>query len=135
MAWRMEQDVKSPYEMKENLVRELVAEQSLVAYCGLFCGACGAYRKGRCPGCAGNDKASWCKIRGCCRQKNIGSCAECLEFPGVMECKKFNNLMSKIFAALFKSDRSACIRQIREIGRQGHAEKMAEMKAQTIRKR
>jgi hypothetical protein len=43
--------------------------------------------------------------------------------------------MSKIFAVLFKSDRAACIRQIKEAGREGHARKMSELKAQTIKRR
>jgi hypothetical protein len=51
-----------------------------------------------------------------------------------MECAKFNNLMSKVFGVLFRSDRAACIRQIREIGRQGHAEKMAASGTQTIKR-
>ena len=116
-------------------MREINPDPTLVAYCGLFCGACGAYLKERCPGCGGNDKASWCKIRVCCKEKNITSCAECVEFPDAMECKKFNNFMSKIFAVLFKSDRAACIRQIKELGREGHAKKMSESKAQTIKRR
>jgi hypothetical protein len=115
-------------------VREITADASVVAFCGLYCGACGSYLKERCPGCAGNDKAAWCKIRSCCKEKDISSCAECKEFTDAMECSKFNNLMSKIFGALFRSDRAACIRQIKEIGRQGHAEKMAAARTQTIKR-
>jgi hypothetical protein len=115
-------------------MRAVAEDPSLVAFCGLYCGACGAYLKERCSGCAGNDKASWCKIRLCCKEKNITSCAECVEFTDAMECKKFNNFMSKIFAIILKSDRAACIRQIKEIGREGHAKKMAGIKAQTIKK-
>ena len=115
-------------------MREITVDQALVARCGLYCGACGAYLKERCPGCAANDKAAWCKIRSCCKEKGITSCAECKEFADAMECRKFNNLMSKVFAALFRSDRAACIAQIREIGRQGHAEKMAAAKSQTIKR-
>jgi len=115
-------------------MREITDDAGLVAYCGLYCGACGSYLKERCPGCHENKKASWCKIRNCCSDKKISSCAECAEFSNAQDCKKFNNLMSKVFAVLFKSDRAACIRQIQEIGLAGHAKKMAGMKAQTIKR-
>ena len=115
-------------------MREIKPDPTLIAYCGLFCGACGSYLKERCPGCSGNDKASWCKIRVCCKGKNITTCAECVEFPDAMACKKFNNFMSKIFALIFKSDRAACIRHIREVGREKYARKMADLKSQSIKR-
>jgi hypothetical protein len=115
-------------------MREVGENVNLVAYCGLYCGACGAYLKERCQGCHENEKATWCKIRVCCKDRKITSCADCKDFANAKDCKKFNNLMSKVFALLFKSDRAACIKQIREIGIQGHAKKMTGMKAQTIKK-
>jgi Protein of unknown function (DUF3795) len=115
-------------------MREITENAGLVAYCGLYCGACGAYLKERCQGCHENEKASWCKIRGCCKDKNIASCAECRDFSNARDCKKFNNLMSKVFGVLFRSDRTACIRQIQAIGVQGHAKKMAGMKMQAIKR-
>jgi hypothetical protein len=116
-------------------MQEITADPSLVAYCGLFCGACGSYLKERCPGCADNDKASWCKIRVCCKEKHITSCAECVEFSDAMACKKFNNFMSKVFALVLKSDRAACIRQIKEVGREEHAKKMAALQMPSIKRR
>lgn len=116
-------------------MREIAENVELVAYCGLYCGACGAYLKERCDGCHENEKAAWCKIRICCKRKNIASCAECKDFSNALDCRKFNNLMSKVFGLLFKSDRAGCIRQIQELGLQGHAKKMAQLKSQTIRKR
>jgi ribosomal protein S11 len=62
------------------------------------------------------------------------TCAECKVFPNAQDCKKFNNLMSKVFGVLFMSDRAACIRQIQAIGLLGHAKKMAGLKMQTIKK-
>jgi len=115
-------------------MREITANKSLVAFCGLYCGACGAYLRERCPGCAGNEKASWCRIRACCKEKGILSCADCTEFPDAMDCTKFNNFMSKIFGLLFRSDRGACIRQIKREGIEGHAKMMAGKKAQTIKR-
>lgn len=115
-------------------MREVVADVGLVGYCGLYCGACGAYLKGKCSGCHKNMKAGWCKIRMCCIKKDIASCAQCKEFKDPKECKKFNNAVSKLLAMLFKSDRPACIAQIKALGLEGHAKKMAEMKRQTIKR-
>jgi hypothetical protein len=114
-------------------MREVKADTALVAYCGLYCGACGAYLKEKCQGCHENEKASWCKIRLCVKDKGILSCAECKDFSDPKECKKFNNLMSKLFGLLFKSDRAACIKQIKALGLEGHSKKMAGSKTHTIR--
>mgnify|MGYP001174253203 CR=1 FL=1 len=45
----------------------------LVAYCGLYCGQCTKYLKGKCPGCKENEKASWCKTRSCCIENDFAS--------------------------------------------------------------
>ena len=104
-----------------------VADASLVAACGLYCGECRSFIAGKCPGCAKNVKASWCTVRSCCADKETGTCAGCTrEDAEPMNCPKFNNFMSKLFAFFFKSDRAACIKQIKELGVKGHAEKMAE---------
>lgn len=107
----------------------------LVAYCGLYCGACGKYRSGKCPGCAKNQKASWCGIRKCCMINNYKSCAECKQHDSIMECKKFNNMFSKIFALIFRSDRKACIDRIKEIGTEAFAREMAEKGLQSIKRK
>ena len=115
-------------------MKEITADKNLVAYCGLYCGACGAFLKDKCKGCHENAKATWCQIRKCCMDKQYSSCAECKDFTDVDDCKKFNNIISKIFAFLFKSDRKACIGQIREKGLDGHAHNMAKHKSHTIKK-
>jgi hypothetical protein len=115
-------------------MKEITTDPSLVAYCGLYCGACRAYLKGRCPGCHENQKASWCKVRSCCIQNEFASCADCKQYPNPDDCKYFNNIMAKLFGILFRSNRAACIQQIREIGIDRHAENMAQHKRQTIRK-
>jgi hypothetical protein len=114
-------------------MRDVQTSGELVAYCGLYCGACRSYLKEKCPGCHANEKASWCKIRTCVSGKAISSCAACNEFTDPRDCGKFNNIMSKIFGLLFKSDRAACIAQIKALGLEGHAAKMAESRMQTIR--
>lgn len=115
-------------------MKEIVSSPDLVAYCGLYCGACGSYLRGRCPGCHENAKASWCAVRSCCMQNEYASCADCKEFSDPNECKKFNNFISKVFGFIFRSDRAACIRQIATLGIQGHADDMAMHKRQTIKR-
>jgi hypothetical protein len=109
-------------------------DQSLIAFCGLYCAACGSYKKGKCPGCAKNEKAGWCRIRTCCMEHNYKSCADCQTYSNPMECKVFNNFISKVFAVLFKSDRQACINMIKEKGYEGFAAYMAENRLQSIRR-
>ena len=116
-------------------MKPIVSDAGLVAYCGLYCGACGGYLKGRCPGCHGNTKAAWCKIRACCIERSYRSCAECADFRDPLMCRKYNNLISKVFGFLFRSDRVACIRQIKEIGIEGHAEAMTKLGRQSIRRK
>ena len=115
-------------------MKEIVSNPDLVAYCGLYCGACGSYLKERCPGCHENTKAGWCRIRVCCAENEYLSCADCTEFDSPEDCKKFSNLMAKLFSLFFRSDRLACIRQIKELGIQGHADNMTANRRQSIKK-
>ena len=115
-------------------MREIVSDPEQVAYCGLYCGACRAFLKEKCSGCHGNEKATWCKIRTCCMDNEYASCADCKEFDDPKDCKKFDNFISRIFGFIFRSDRAACVRQIREIGIQAHAGRMAELQQQAIRR-
>ncbi|MFA5206814.1 MAG: DUF3795 domain-containing protein [Lentisphaeria bacterium] len=115
-------------------MKPVVADARLVAACGLYCGACGAYLRGRCPGCCENRKASWCGVRTCCQDHRRASCAECAEVADPRACKKYNNLIARIIGFVLRSDRAACIRQIKALGLQGHAEAMAARRRQTIRK-
>jgi hypothetical protein len=113
-------------------MKQIVNDSKLVAYCGLYCGACRAYLNEKCPGCIENTKAGWCKIRICCGENNFKSCADCSDFTDVNDCKKFNNVISKIFAFVFKSNRKACIEQIRSKGLKEHASIMTQLGKQTL---
>jgi hypothetical protein len=115
-------------------MKPIVADPKLVAYCGLYCGACGAYRRGRCPGCQGNEKATWCNVRTCCIENSYLSCADCRTIADPRDCKKFNNVISRLFGLIFRSDRRACVLQIRQHGLQGHAELMAAQQIQSLRR-
>ena len=110
-------------------------DTSLIAYCGLYCGACKSYIKGKCPGCAGNEKASWCEIRKCCMTNNIKSCADCKEFTDVKQCKKYNNFIAKAIGFVLRSDRPACIEMIKNDGYENFATFMSSNGYQTIRRK
>jgi hypothetical protein len=110
----------------------LTPDVDAIAACGLYCGACKKYLTEKCPGCAGNEKASWCKIRSCCIERGIKSCADCTEFADATDCAKFDNFMGKIFAFLFNSNRAACIQLIKDEGYEAFAEKMATERRQSL---
>lgn len=113
--------------------KPIEVDSELIARCGLYCGACRKYLSGKCPGCRLNKKASWCKIRSCSASMGYHTCADCT--MEVRECKTYSNFISKIFAVVFSSDRSACIDRIREIGKEAYAKEMAEKRLQTIKRR
>jgi hypothetical protein len=114
-------------------MKEIQVKQELIAFCGLYCGACGRYLKGRCPGCQENEKASWCKIRSCCIENNYSSCAVCADFENAKDCSKFDNFFGRVIGFLLRSDRNACINQIKTLGLEGHAKAMAELGRPSIR--
>jgi hypothetical protein len=114
--------------------KPIVVDTKLVAACGLYCGACRAYLNEHCPGCVNNDKATWCKIRSCTKTQGMSTCAECREHTNPMACGKFNNIFSKVIGFVFRSNRPACIEQIKTLGLEGHAQRMAELRSQTIKR-
>jgi len=122
----------SNYQQLPIMDKEIKADKELIAYCGLYCGACRKRLMKKCPGCQKNEKAGWCKTRKCCQENGYCSCANCK--MDVAQCGKFSNFISKIFALLFKSDRKACIERIKEIGEEEYAKEMSEKKIQTIKR-
>ncbi|MFA6583689.1 MAG: DUF3795 domain-containing protein [Elusimicrobiaceae bacterium] len=112
-------------------MKEIIADTRLIAACGLYCGGCGAYLKGKCPGCSGNDRASWCKVRTCCLEKKVKSCADCP--TDVKKCGYYTNFISKAVGFFLRSDRSACIARIKQIGYPAFAGEMAAAKTARIK--
>lgn len=119
--------------MKISNQKELIADKALIAFCGLYCGACPSYLKGKCPGCKDNVRATWCKVRLCCLENDLQSCADCKS--KLMECNKFNNPFASIIGFLLNSDRKACIEKIKEKGYDDFAVEMTNNKTQTIKRR
>jgi len=116
-------------------MRDHVRDSGQVACCGLFCGACGAFLRKRCPGCRQNKGASWCKVRSCCIERAHRSCADCTEIQSVRDCRKYHNWISRIVGWLLRSDRAACIARIRQVGYDEYSEEMARQGLQTIKRR
>lgn len=116
-------------------MKEIIADEKLVAKCGLYCGACGAYLKGRCPGCAGNDKAAWCKVRTCCRDRGYATCADCGDHSVFENCGKLQNFISKTISLFTRSDRPGSLRRIKEAGRAAYAAEMAAARTHSVRRR
>lgn len=114
-------------------MKEIIADGALIAACGLYCGACPAYTRESCPGCAKNEKASWCPVRNCCIEKKIKSCAVCADHADARACGKFNNFFSKMIGFFLRSSRPKCIDRIKAIGDEAYAKEMAAEKRQTIR--
>jgi hypothetical protein len=120
--------------MKTTSQKEIIADKNLVAFCGLYCGACRSYVSGKCPGCKENVKATWCKVRTCNLENNFQSCADCT-LTELNDCKKYNAFIAKAFGFIFNSDRAACIEQIKLLGYDDFAVKMAQSKKQSIPRR
>jgi hypothetical protein len=112
----------------------VINDEKLIAYCGLYCAACGKYLKGNCPGCAGNEKATWCGVRKCNIASGYKSCAECNKYSDITQCRDYNNPIAKIIGFILRSNRKACIERIKSVGRKKFAEEMASAGKQTIRR-
>ena len=96
-----------------------------IAACGLFCTNCGKFKSGKCQGCQIAPGFQRCSIRKCVVEKGITTCAECDEFQSpssYAECKKINNLMAKVFALIFRSNRPAALALLRDEGREAYLE-------------
>lgn len=111
------------------------SKSSNIAFCGLYCEACGKYTKGKCPGCEKNEKASWCAIRKCCMDNSYRSCAECATFSNPMDCKKYNNPIAKVIGFLFNSDRSKGIEYIRKNGYGAFSKQMDELGRMSMKRK
>ncbi|HVU32768.1 MAG TPA: DUF3795 domain-containing protein [Opitutaceae bacterium] len=103
----------------------VAVDPALVAYCGLYCGACRAFRHGRCPACRANNQARWCNVRICCIANGFASCASCGGHPDPRTCGTYGSWVSRAFGFVFRSNRAAGIDRIRLVGSDAYAHEMA----------
>ena len=102
--------------------KQINKDENLIAYCGLFCGACPHRTAGKCDGCRGNSEKSAalykaCQVKPCCGENEFFTCADCTIYACVKECKKYNPLLLKIASRVECSDRSKAIEMIKSKGR------------------
>lgn len=89
----------------------------VLAHCGLVCSSCGMFTKGRCQGCHSEKPMMRnCKVKTCCIDHQLSTCAECGEFANLKQCRKLHNLISKIFGFIFRTNRIGNLNRIREVG-------------------
>ncbi len=114
--------------------KEIIADKSNIAFCGLYCGACNWFLNGKCAGCAKNEKAKWCKTRTCCISNGYSSCADCTEFSNPNDCRKFNTVIGRIIGFVLRSSRIGCLNCIKDIGYDEYAKRMSSEKNYTIKR-
>ena len=110
----------------------------LVSYCGFYCGACPTFIKGKCKGCKGDSPKcavgfKACKVRPCCIEKGINSCAYCDEFESVKDCKIYNPFMIKFGQFITRTNRRKGIEMIKEKGELEFVKFMAAKNLVTIK--
>ena len=89
----------------------------IIAHCGIVCSKCGSFRRGKCKGC-NSEKPMFrnCPIKKCNLAAKLATCADCKDFQNLKACKKLNNIISKIFGLIFRSNRIGNLVDIREVG-------------------
>ena len=106
-------------------MRSTVADPTLVACCGLYCGSCGAYLNEQCSGCRQSEGNTACGVRKCVCSKGINTCADCIERPSPAACRKIRHSASKVFGMNVPADRAACLEEVRQMGLMAYCQKMA----------
>jgi hypothetical protein len=105
-----------------------------IGCCGLYCAACSAYRRKKCPGCKANDSATWCGVRKCCGDRALISCATCNAFEDFHDCGKLNNLISKVIGFVSSSSRVRSVKKLKELGPEEYARFMSAQGLKCIKK-
>ena len=126
--------------MEENIANKTdsSAQVGLISYCGFYCGACPKNAKGDCPGCKGESSKcaigyKACKVRPCCIEKGINSCADCDEYTSVKDCKIYNPLIIRFGQFITRTNRRKGIEMIKEKGEFEFAKYMIDKKWVTIK--
>jgi hypothetical protein len=94
-----------------------ITPEPIIAYCGLVCSKCGSYLKGRCQGCHSSAPMfKNCPVKKCAADHAYTTCAACAQFSDLKQCRKLNNIISKLFGLIFRRNRIGHLNQIRAVG-------------------
>ena len=104
--------------MTENQINK---DETLIAHCGFYCGACPTYTSGKCEGCRGNSPkcavgVKNCPVKQCCVENGFSTCADCTKFATTDDCKKYNPFSFKFAEWISSMSRKKAIEMIREKG-------------------
>ena len=113
-------------------------QTDLLSYCGFYCGACPKYTKGDCQGCKGESPKcavgfKACKVRPCCIEKKLSTCAECDKYGSVKDCKIYNPFLIRFGQFITRSSRRKGIEMIQEKGESEFAKYMIDKNWVTIK--
>ena len=92
-----------------------------ISYCGFYCRICPKYVKKQCNGCKGEHAKcavgyKACKVRPCCIENELSSCADCTQYASVKDCKIYNPLMIRVGEFIARTNRGKGIEMIKEKG-------------------
>jgi len=107
---------------QQNQSEQIIDNEQLIGYCGIYCKKCPAFASGKCDGCRVNSEKSAayykkCQVKPCCVENGFFSCADCTIYASTKNCKKYNPLLLKFFSWIESSDRSKGIEMIKTKGR------------------
>jgi hypothetical protein len=114
-------------------------KENLISYCGVNCGACPSYLKGKCKGCRGNTPdfsvgLPSCKMKSCCVENGYTTCANCTKHESVDDCKIFNPLFFRFGEFIAGISRKKGLEMIKKEGIGFFAEFMAENKLRAMKR-
>ena len=114
--------------------------EKLVSYCGLNCGACPSFLKGKCKGCRGNtpDCAVGfrsCKVKPCCVENGYNTCADCKKYQSVNSCKDYSSPLVRFGEFISQTSRGKCIEMIKKDGIKPFLEFMENKKWLTMKRK
>lgn len=92
--------------------RSVQANASLISACGLYCGCCSSYLKGKCASCmdaATSQNRAWCPVLKCCKEKGYATCAQCTTFTDPRKCPTHHNMISRVIGYCLGSGKSTAL--------------------------
>jgi hypothetical protein len=101
--------------------KQINKNETLISFCGLFCGACPSYTSGKCEGCKGDSPKCAigyknCPVKQCCVKNGFFTCADCTKYVSTKECKKFNPIHVRFGEWISGTCRGKGIKMIKEKG-------------------